>query len=66
MSSMRPRNAISAASADRAPCLSGGQAARNRRPIPVEELPEGYVTISSGLGQAVPSALTVLPIVVEE
>ncbi|MEU0968361.1 response regulator, partial [Streptomyces sp. NPDC005917] len=43
-----------------------GQAARNRRAITVEELPEGYVTISSGLGQAVPSALVVLPIVVEE
>ncbi|MER6460648.1 HAMP domain-containing protein [Streptomyces sp. NPDC048409] len=43
-----------------------GQAARNRRIINVEELPEGYVTISSGLGQAVPSALVVLPIVVEE
>ncbi|MFM9451975.1 HAMP domain-containing protein [Streptomyces europaeiscabiei] len=43
-----------------------GQAARNRRPISVEELPPGYVTISSGLGQAVPSALVVLPIVVED
>ncbi|MFJ3666802.1 HAMP domain-containing protein [Streptomyces sp. NPDC090106] len=43
-----------------------GQAARNRRPVTVEELPPGYVTISSGLGQAVPSALVVLPIVVED
>ncbi|MGR6973480.1 HAMP domain-containing protein [Streptomyces cynarae] len=43
-----------------------GQAARSRRPIGVEELPPGYVTISSGLGQTVPSALTVLPIVVED
>ncbi|WP_406432861.1 HAMP domain-containing protein [Streptomyces sp. NBC_00631] len=43
-----------------------GQAARNRRPIAVDELPEGYVTISSGLGQALPRALAVLPIVVEE
>ncbi|MEV7323310.1 response regulator, partial [Streptomyces sp. NPDC093970] len=43
-----------------------GQAARNRRVITVEELPAGYVTISSGLGQAAPSALVVLPIVVEE
>jgi signal transduction histidine kinase/HAMP domain-containing protein/CheY-like chemotaxis protein len=43
-----------------------GQAARNRRPISVEELPPNYVTISSGLGQAVPSALVVLPIVVED
>ncbi|MFG2460355.1 HAMP domain-containing protein [Streptomyces sp. NPDC048523] len=43
-----------------------GQAARNRRSVTVEELPEGYVTISSGLGHAAPSALVVLPIVVEE
>ncbi|MCC9708372.1 HAMP domain-containing protein [Streptomyces sp. MNU76] len=43
-----------------------GQAARNCRPISVEELPPGYVTISSGLGQAEPSALVVLPIVVED
>jgi signal transduction histidine kinase/CheY-like chemotaxis protein len=32
----------------------------------VEELPPGYVTISSGLGRTVPSALVVLPIVVED
>ncbi|MFE3034780.1 HAMP domain-containing protein, partial [Streptomyces canus] len=43
-----------------------GQAARNRRSVTVEELPAGYVTISSGLGHAVPTALVVLPIVVEE
>ncbi|MEU9918216.1 HAMP domain-containing protein [Streptomyces sp. NPDC051001] len=43
-----------------------GQAARNQRAITVEELPPGYVTISSGLGHAVPSALVVLPIVVED
>jgi signal transduction histidine kinase/HAMP domain-containing protein/CheY-like chemotaxis protein len=43
-----------------------GQAARNRRAISVEELPPGYVTISSGLGQTVPSALMVLPVVVED
>ncbi|MFC8342451.1 HAMP domain-containing protein [Streptomyces sp. NPDC057280] len=43
-----------------------GQAARSRRAIAVDDLPPGYVTISSGLGQAVPSALVVLPIVVEE
>ncbi|MEU8587499.1 HAMP domain-containing protein [Streptomyces sp. NPDC048664] len=43
-----------------------GQAARSRRAITVKELPPGYVTVSSGLGHAVPSALTVLPIVVED
>ncbi|MFC8140894.1 HAMP domain-containing protein [Streptomyces paradoxus] len=42
-----------------------GQAARSRRTIMVEELPDGYVTISSGLGQVVPTALVLLPIVVE-
>ncbi|MFG1665353.1 HAMP domain-containing protein [Streptomyces sp. Y7] len=43
-----------------------GQAARNRRPVSVEELPPDYVRISSSLGQTVPSALVVLPIVVED
>ncbi|MGW2830890.1 HAMP domain-containing protein [Streptomyces sp. NPDC001286] len=43
-----------------------GQAARNRRTITVEDLPEDYVSISSGLGHALPRALVVLPIVVEE
>ncbi|MFF9213148.1 MULTISPECIES: HAMP domain-containing protein [unclassified Streptomyces] len=42
-----------------------GQAARSRRTITVDELPPGYVSISSGLGQIPPSALVVLPIVVE-
>ncbi|MFE1292963.1 HAMP domain-containing protein [Streptomyces sp. NPDC058751] len=43
-----------------------GQAARSRRAITVDEVPAGYVTISSGLGQTAPTALVVLPIVVEE
>ncbi|MFI8219065.1 HAMP domain-containing protein [Streptomyces sp. NPDC085932] len=42
-----------------------GQAARSRRTIVVDELPPDYVTISSGLGQVVPTALVLLPIVVE-
>src|SRR3712207_3020383 len=42
-----------------------GQAARSRRTIAVDELPPDYVTISSGLGQVVPTALVLLPIVVE-
>ncbi|GAA2547262.1 MULTISPECIES: HAMP domain-containing protein [Streptomyces] len=42
-----------------------GQAARSRRTILVDELPPDYVTISSGLGQVVPTALVLLPIVVE-
>ncbi|MFF5009170.1 HAMP domain-containing protein [Streptomyces phaeochromogenes] len=43
-----------------------GQAARSRRTISVDELPPGYVTISSGLGRTVPTALVVLPITVED
>ncbi|MDN3267959.1 HAMP domain-containing protein [Streptomyces sp. MA15] len=42
-----------------------GQAARSRRTILVDALPPDYVTISSGLGQVVPTALVLLPIVVE-
>ncbi|MFI2642155.1 HAMP domain-containing protein, partial [Streptomyces sp. NPDC018610] len=43
-----------------------GQAARSRRTITVDELPPGYVTITSGLGRAVPSALVLLPILFED
>ncbi|MGW0917260.1 ATP-binding protein, partial [Streptomyces sp. NPDC002784] len=43
-----------------------GQAARSRRTITVEDLPADYVTISSGLGGVVPTALVLLPIVVED
>ncbi|MGW3986337.1 HAMP domain-containing protein [Streptomyces sp. NPDC004830] len=42
-----------------------GQAARSRRTIAVDDLPPDYVTISSGLGEVVPTALVLLPIVVE-
>ncbi|MEU2155223.1 HAMP domain-containing protein [Streptomyces sp. NPDC019396] len=43
-----------------------GQAALSRRTIAVDELPPGYVTISSGLGSLTPGALIVLPVVVED
>ncbi|QFY12122.1 HAMP domain-containing protein [Nonomuraea phyllanthi] len=43
-----------------------GQAARSRRTIAVDDIPAGYVTISSGLGSATPASLIVLPIVAEE
>ncbi|MYX97920.1 HAMP domain-containing protein, partial [Streptomyces sp. SID486] len=43
-----------------------GQAARSRRTIAVDQLPPGYVTISSGLGQIEPTALLLLPIVFED
>ncbi|WP_189131901.1 HAMP domain-containing protein [Wenjunlia tyrosinilytica] len=42
-----------------------GQAARSRQTIAVDDVPEGYVAISSGLGRAAPASLIVLPIVVE-
>ncbi|MFI6481191.1 HAMP domain-containing protein [Nonomuraea sp. NPDC050663] len=43
-----------------------GQAARAKRTIAVDEVPPGYVTVSSALGQAAPASLIVLPIVAEE
>ncbi|GGR73040.1 HAMP domain-containing protein [Streptomyces eurythermus] len=43
-----------------------GQAARSRRTITVDALPPGYVTISSGLGRTVPTALILLPILFED
>ncbi len=43
-----------------------GQAARSRRTITVDDVPADYVTISSGLGQASPANLLVLPIVFED
>ncbi|MFE3203392.1 HAMP domain-containing protein [Embleya sp. NPDC059237] len=42
-----------------------GQAARSRRTIAVDDVPTDYV-VSSGLGRAAPTALIVLPIVVED
>ena len=42
-----------------------GQAARSRRPIIVDHTPPGYIKISSGLGEAAPASLIVLPIVFE-
>jgi signal transduction histidine kinase/HAMP domain-containing protein/CheY-like chemotaxis protein len=43
-----------------------GQAARSKRSIVVANLPEGYVKISSGLGEAPPANLAVLPILFED
>jgi signal transduction histidine kinase/HAMP domain-containing protein/ActR/RegA family two-component response regulator len=42
-----------------------GQAAKTRKPIVVADLPDGYVRISSGLGDAPPANLIVLPIVAD-
>jgi signal transduction histidine kinase/HAMP domain-containing protein/CheY-like chemotaxis protein len=43
-----------------------GQVAKSKRSIVVADLPEGYVTISSGLGEAPPANLAVLPILFED
>ncbi|MFJ9811684.1 HAMP domain-containing protein [Streptomyces sp. NPDC101158] len=43
-----------------------GQSARDRRTLVVDPLPEGYATVSSGIGTGTPAALVVLPIVVED
>ncbi|MDF9810820.1 HAMP domain-containing protein [Streptomyces sp. SPB162] len=43
-----------------------GQAARSRRIIAVEDVPQDYVAIGSGLGQSAPTSLILLPIVVED
>ncbi|MEV5971717.1 HAMP domain-containing protein [Streptomyces sp. NPDC051921] len=43
-----------------------GQAALGRRTLLVDPVPEGYATVSSGVGTGEPAALVVLPIVVED
>ncbi len=43
-----------------------GQVAKSKRSIIVADLPEGYVKISSGIGEASPSNLAVLPILFED
>jgi signal transduction histidine kinase/CheY-like chemotaxis protein/HAMP domain-containing protein len=43
-----------------------GQVARSKRSIVVANLPEGYVRISSGLGEAPPTNLAILPILFED
>jgi signal transduction histidine kinase/HAMP domain-containing protein/CheY-like chemotaxis protein len=43
-----------------------GQVARSKRSIVVGNLPEGYVTISSGLGEAPPANLAIVPILFED
>ena len=43
-----------------------GQVAKTRKPIVLTDIPAGYVRISSGLGDAAPLNLIVLPIVFED
>src|SRR6516165_91932 len=42
-----------------------GQVAKSKRPIVVDEIPQGYIKISSGLGEAPPANLAVLPLTFE-
>ncbi|HWG01434.1 MAG TPA: HAMP domain-containing protein [Trebonia sp.] len=43
-----------------------GQVAKSKRPIVVDQIPQGYIRISSGLGEAEPANLAVLPIMFED
>ena len=43
-----------------------GQVAKSRRPIVVEDIPHGYIKVSSGLGEASPSNLAIMPIMFED
>ncbi|WP_406864593.1 HAMP domain-containing protein [Streptomyces sp. HUAS MG47] len=43
-----------------------GQAARDRRTLVVDQVPAGYATVASGIGEREPGTLIVLPIVVED
>jgi len=43
-----------------------GQVAKSKRAIVVDEIPQGYIRISSGLGEAPPANLAVLPIMFED
>jgi signal transduction histidine kinase/CheY-like chemotaxis protein/HAMP domain-containing protein len=43
-----------------------GQVAKSKRPIVVDEIPQGYIKISSGLGEAPPANLAVLPVMFED
>ena len=43
-----------------------GQVAKTKKPIVLADVPEGYLRISSGLGEAAPVNLMVLPIVFED
>jgi signal transduction histidine kinase/CheY-like chemotaxis protein/HAMP domain-containing protein len=43
-----------------------GQVAKSKRPIVVDEVPHGYIKISSGLGEASPSNLAIMPLMFED
>ncbi len=43
-----------------------GQAVQNRQPMLIHDLPPGYLTVSSGLGEGVPSFLALIPVQKDE
>ncbi|PPK98041.1 signal transduction histidine kinase [Kineococcus xinjiangensis] len=43
-----------------------GQAALDKRPLRVRDVPAGYLRVRSGLGEGVPAELVVLPVLFEE
>ena len=43
-----------------------GQVAKSKRAIVVDDIPQGYIRISSGLGEAQPANLAIMPILFED
>jgi hypothetical protein len=43
-----------------------GQAAKNKTPLKLDEIPEDYINVVSGLGSAIPRSLLILPVVFED
>src|ERR1700742_1843059 len=43
-----------------------GQVAKSKRPIVVDDIPQGYIKISSGLGDASPASLAIMPLLFED
>src|ERR1700761_3162092 len=43
-----------------------GQVAKSKRPIVVQDIPPGYIRISSGLGDAPPASLAIMPLLFED
>src|ERR1700760_1292235 len=43
-----------------------GQVAKSKRPVVVDQIPRGYIRISSGLGDAPPANLAIMPIMFED
>jgi signal transduction histidine kinase/CheY-like chemotaxis protein/HAMP domain-containing protein len=43
-----------------------GQVAKSKRPIVVDQIPQGYIKISSGLGEAQPANLAIMPLMFED